>query len=209
LKKLLQQWKTDKALMLAYQAGSTAAFEVLYQRHKDKLFGFLYRSCQDASLVEDIAHEAWLAVIDRAESYNPSAQFNTWLYRIANNRLIDHWRKQRVREDYQQANKVEQLQADQSEMSLLEVQALAQQAMEHLNALPLSQKQAFLLRELGFSLAEIADIQEVEPEAVKSRLRYASKKLRQLLSQNQGQQQGQELNQESGAHQTGGKHEAQ
>lgn len=182
LDKLLQRWKTDEALMQAYQKGNVAAFELLYQRHKEALFSFLYRSCQQPAVIEDIAHDAWLAVIDKAPQYQASAQFRTWLYRIANNKLIDHWRRNEVRQKHvEQHSGDSEFDTSNTEYSTAELNLLVQQALSQIEQLPMAQKQAFLLRESGFSLQEIADIQDTEIESVKSRLRYAVAKLRRIL----------------------------
>lgn len=168
--------------MRAYQTGNVAAFELLYKRHKDALFSFLYRSCQQQAVVEDIAHDAWLAVINNAPQYKASAQFRTWLYRIANNKLIDHWRRHEVRLNYlDQHSHVSELDAKTTEYSSAELSLLVQQTLNQIEQLPMAQKQAFLLREGGFSLQEIAEIQGTEIESVKSRLRYAVTKLRCIL----------------------------
>ena len=70
---LLDRFKSDESLMLAYQRGDAGAFESLYQRHKDPLFGFLYRSCPRAAIVEELAQETWKAVIKAAQRYQADA----------------------------------------------------------------------------------------------------------------------------------------
>ncbi len=61
--------------MLGYQRGDAGAFDVLYQRHKNSLFNYLYNSCQNKTLVEDLAHDVWLSVIRRAEATTPVLRF--------------------------------------------------------------------------------------------------------------------------------------
>jgi len=173
--------------MLAYQRGDSAAFDVLYRRHKDKLFNFIYRSCQHAESVEDIAHDAWMAVIRHAEHYRPSAKFTTYLYQVARNKVIDHWRQQPSSEH---ATHIEEADVDQITPSALLDSGqrsaeghltLINELMSALLKLPHEQREAFLLTEEGFSQAEIADITDSKPETVKSRVRYARQQLRSFV----------------------------
>ncbi len=83
----------DESLMLAYQRGDVTAFDELYLRHKDGLYGFLYRSCPRPAVVEELAQDAWMAVVDRAGPTDPTPASRTWLYGIARNRQIDYWRR--------------------------------------------------------------------------------------------------------------------
>jgi RNA polymerase sigma factor (sigma-70 family) len=178
MKKLLQSLKSDESLLLAYQKGDSIAFEVLYMRHKNSLFNFLYNSCRQHQLVEDLAHDIWLSIIRGIENYKAVATFKTYLYRIARNRLIDHWRKEKDSKfEYAEFNEEKHLSTtvsgDSAERTI--------QVMEILDAimkLPDEQREAFLLREEGFSQQEIAEITDSKPETVKSRVRYATQQLR-------------------------------
>jgi len=178
MQKLLRSLKSDESLLLAYQKGDSIAFEVLYMRHKNSLFNFLYNSCRQHQLVEDLAHDIWLSIIRGIEHYKPVATFKTYLYRIARNRLIDHWRKEKE-------NRFEQAEFDeQRHLSTMITSGSAEQSVQVLEILdaimklPDDQKEAFLLREEGFSQQEIAEITNSKPETVKSRVRYATRQLR-------------------------------
>ena len=82
--------------MLKYQQGDSAAFEELYSRHKNPLYAYLYRSHVDLSVIEEIAQETWIAVINAAEKYRASAKFKTYLYAIAHRKLVDFWRRSKL-----------------------------------------------------------------------------------------------------------------
>lgn len=168
--------RSDDALMLAYQRGDADAFEHLYLRHKDGLFAFLYRSHPNMAVVEEIAQEAWTAVIQAASNYTAESTFKTWLYQIGRNRLIDFWR----RKDNQH-EAFDELPEQAAESANWQASEAEQNIMNAIGRLPLEQRDAVLLREQGFSLAEIGEITDAEQETVKSRLRYARKQLRQLL----------------------------
>jgi len=176
MQKLLHNLKSDESLMLAYQRGDSLAFEVLYMRHKNPLFNFLYNSCQQYALVEDLAHDIWMAVIRNIENYKDKASFKTYLYRIARNKLIDHWRSSK---EGQQQEFDEDLHLNATiEVNELEQGIQVKQILDAILNLPYEQREAFLLKEEGFSQNEIAKITQSKPETVKTRVRYATQTLR-------------------------------
>src|SRR5258705_4810386 len=83
---------SDEQLMLAYAGGDAAAFAALYARHKGPLFRFVLRSVKAHAQAEELFQEIWMRAIDARERYTPQAKFTTWLFTIAHNRLVDHWR---------------------------------------------------------------------------------------------------------------------
>src|SRR5215510_948590 len=84
---------TDEELMLAYRAGDAAAFDILYMRHKGAVFRYLRRQTGTASVAEELFQDIWLRLIDARLNYEPRAKFTTWLFSIAHNRLMDHFRR--------------------------------------------------------------------------------------------------------------------
>src|SRR3972149_3712187 len=83
----------DEQLMTAYRDGDAGAFEKLYLRHKGPLFRFVLRGVYQRSVAEELFQEIWMRVSEARERYAPEARFTTWLYTIAHNRLVDHWRR--------------------------------------------------------------------------------------------------------------------
>src|SRR5215467_10093728 len=82
----------DEELMLAYGGGDAGAFETLYRRHRGPLYRFLLRQVNDAATAEELFQDVWMRVIDSRERYQPRARFTSWVYAIAHNRLMDHYR---------------------------------------------------------------------------------------------------------------------
>ncbi len=78
--------------MLAYAAGDIAAFDALYARHKGGVYRYLLRQCRQSGVADELFQDVWLNLIRARSSYAPTAKFTTWLYRLAHNRLIDHYR---------------------------------------------------------------------------------------------------------------------
>ena len=176
----------DEELMLAYRGGGAAAFEELYRRHKGPLYRFVLRSVRERSLAEELFQEIWMRVIEARERYEPQAKFTTWLYTIAHNRLVDHWRKKGLKsvslDDEEGASEPAAAPGFEPEKILEAKQGLARFARA-LEALPPAQREAFLLHEeASMGVAEIARATGANEEAAKSRLRYALSKLKQAIS---------------------------
>ena len=172
----------DEQLMLAYAKGDSAAFETLYRKHKDALYRFLLRQCGNQALAEELYQDVWLRVIKARDSYEQKAKFTTWLYRIAHNILIDHFRKPKTEtDDENDAENIPDNAANDPEV-ILSGQEKIERFRVQLKNLPKDQLDVFLLKEeAGLSIEEIAFTVGESKEAVKSRLRYAVKKLRQSL----------------------------
>jgi RNA polymerase sigma-70 factor (ECF subfamily) len=176
----------DEALMLAYAAGEAGAFDALYARHKGGVYRYLIRHCGNAGTADEMFQDVWMNLIRARASYAPSARFTTWLYRIAHNRLVDHWRESgRVElvgaDPDDDDDPVAALPAATAEEPDARVAAREQGARlaEALRRLPPAQRDAFLLhQEGGLALAAIAELTGVGIETVKSRIRYALARLR-------------------------------
>src|SRR5918996_4242626 len=83
----------DEQLMLAYRGGDAGAFETLYKRHRGALYRFVLRAIKQRPAAEELFQEVWIRVIEARSRYAPQARFTTWLYTIAHNLLVDHWRR--------------------------------------------------------------------------------------------------------------------
>lgn len=175
----------DEALMLAWVAGDTSAFEALYARHRDRLFRFLLGHLRDRALAEEMFQDVWQRVIAARAGWRPDAPFGTWLYRIAHNRMHDHWRALKHRPPA--PADADRRTAEVADPDTPERHAAAHEASTRLHQalaeLPPEQREVVLLRLQGeLSMEEIGELTGVSRETVKSRLRYALDKLRTRLS---------------------------
>jgi RNA polymerase sigma factor (sigma-70 family) len=167
----------DEELMAAYRGGDAGAFDRLYARHRIRLFRFVLRSVKARAVAEELYQEVWMRVIEARASYTHKARFTTWLYTIAHNRLIDHWRKRGLTLVALEGDEIASSAPDPADQAQAR-ESLARFAAA-LDALPALQREAFLLyEEGGLTIAEIAAATGANDETAKSRLRYAMAKLR-------------------------------
>ncbi len=174
---------SDENLMLSYRNGDADAFDVLYQRHKGPLYRFILRQSGQV-FVEELFQDIWLKVINSRMSYQVKASFRTWLYRIARNRIIDHYRRQSLRPVDNDSDRLSTISGAEHVQPEKQLEASNQHEllMHAIAELPRDQKEAFLLKqEAGLDIEQIASTTGVSYEAAKSRLRYAFKKLRAQL----------------------------
>lgn len=163
--------------MLAYGRGDAGAFETLYKRHRGALYRFVLRAIKHRSSAEELFQEVWIRVIESRSRYGAQARFTTWLYTIAHNLLVDHWRKKGL--SLVQLEQEPGLAASDNPARQAEARQSIERLLRAIEALPAAQREAFLLHEeAGLSVAEIAAVTGAGEEAAKSRLRYAMSKLR-------------------------------
>jgi RNA polymerase sigma-70 factor (ECF subfamily) len=86
---------SDAEIMLRVRAGDQSAFDYLVQKYRRPLVSFMYRMARNTAAAEDLAQEVFLRVYRSRASYEASAKFTTWLYRIATNLAVNHARDTR------------------------------------------------------------------------------------------------------------------
>jgi RNA polymerase sigma-70 factor (ECF subfamily) len=176
---------SDEKLMLDWVSGDGAAFEQLYGRHRTRLYRYFLRHLRDTALADEFFQDVWQKVIAARAGWKPDAPFGTWLYRIAHNRLGDHWRAAKYRppapeDGDERAARIPDPDTPERQLSEFEQRRRLQLALD---ALPPEQREVVLLRlEQELTLEEIGTITGVGRETVKSRLRYAMDKLRTHLA---------------------------
>ncbi len=178
----------DENLMLRYRDGDSRAFDLLFNRHRDALYRYLARQCGIPAVADELFQDIWMNLIRARENYTVKAKFTTYLYSMARNRLIDYYRKysaeQQAMRNSQNRKEPDELQGDSSHEPETRVASrlLRERILEGMAELPTEQREAFLLhQEAGMTLKEIAELTGVSRETVKSRLRYATGRLRKSL----------------------------
>jgi len=87
----------DRKYVSAFQAGDYSGFESLYDKYIDVIFAFILRKTSDVQLAEDITSNVWIKVLKSLEFFGErdNANFKSWIYCIAQNTVIDHYRTQK------------------------------------------------------------------------------------------------------------------
>jgi len=174
---------SDEDLMIMYKQGDASAFDVLYTRHKGGVYRFVLRQCGNRSTTDELFQDIWMKLIQHRERYQVKAKFVTYLYTIARHRIIDYYRHNRDSGPGSGPVDIEGIEATQhGPDEMLALQQDTNRLLAGIASLPSEQREAILLKEeAGMSLQEIAELTGVNTETVKSRLRYAIKKLHQVM----------------------------
>ncbi|MBK5293143.1 MAG: sigma-70 family RNA polymerase sigma factor [Acidobacteriia bacterium] len=180
----------DAELMLRVREGDPTSFTLLLERHRTPVIHFLYRMVQNQPVAEELAQEVFLRVYRSRASYEPTAKFTTWLFRIgthlALNWIRDH-KKERGQEslDQEKADGVARQVADQRQSIEQEMvrQVRLSEVRRAVELLPAKQRAAVLMHkyeELEYS--QIAKVLQCSESAVKSLLFRAYETLRVRLA---------------------------
>ena len=178
---------SDSVLIKAYLHGDDKAFELLYNRYRKQLYGYLHNLLRNSGVdPDDIFEETWLKAINKLSKYHDDGRFSAWLFRLAHNIFIDHIRQNRNRVfiSADQENMPELPAPDHQrpgdELSNIELGTEIQQAVSKLSD---EQREVFLLRQQELSFKEIASIQKCSVNTALSRMNYAIKNLRIFLAE--------------------------
>jgi RNA polymerase sigma-70 factor (ECF subfamily) len=187
---------SDEDLLVRFNDGDAAAFEVLLERYRRPLFNFVLRSVRQHDRAEELLQDVFLRVVQRSEDFKGQSKFSTWLYTIARNLCIDHSRKMQFRRhkslDAPTRGKEEEgpsllervagrdLGADRETIG----KELQEKIAAAIETLPHEQREVFLMRQVScLPFKEIADIVGVPENTVKSRMRYALERLQEALAE--------------------------
>ena len=167
---------SDNELVSAYTSGDQLAFEQLYSRYRGSLYRYFLRQLPPAS-ANDGFQETWYKFVNSLDRYNNQDKLQAYLFKIAHNVLMDYHRKS-MREQGELV--VEELVDDGADpVTQVSAAQLKQLLLQQLQKLPVAQRSVWLLKnETQLSLQDIAELTETTLEAVKSRLRYATDKLK-------------------------------
>jgi RNA polymerase sigma-70 factor, ECF subfamily len=180
----------DTELMVRVKEGDGASFGVLLEKHRSPVVHFLYRMVQNHAVAEELAQEVFLRVYRSRSTYEPTARFTTWLFRIATHLALNALR------DGKNERLQERLDDDSRDMPVRQVsdlrpsveQSLVYQAKlaevrRAIAALPEKQRAAVLMHKYEeMEYAQIARVLNCSESAVKSLLFRAYETLRARLA---------------------------
>ena len=181
----------DAQLMLRVRDGEEECFRVLLEKHRNPVIRFVYRMVQDQAISEELAQEVFLRVYRSRGTYEPTARFTTWLFRIATHLALNWLRDGR--------NERRQRRLDDegdSDMPALEVadrkpsveqrmvyQSRLQEVRDAIAMLPEKQRAAVLMHKYEeMEYVQIAQVLDCSESAVKSLLFRAYESLRARLA---------------------------
>jgi RNA polymerase sigma-70 factor (ECF subfamily) len=185
---------TDAEVMLRVKAGDDSAFNYLVQKYRRPIINFMYRMAHNPAAAEDLAQEVFLRVYRSRSSYEASAKFTTWLYRIATNLGMNYVRDTRHERPENTMNlDVPDEETGQTpdladrtpniEENILRRERL-KAIREKVEALPERQKMAVLMHKYQqMDYKQIADVLKLSESATKSLLFRAYETLRQQLKE--------------------------
>ncbi|PZC45241.1 MAG: RNA polymerase sigma-70 factor, ECF subfamily [Chloroflexi bacterium] len=177
----------DRYVVLA-QKGESSAFEALYDHFYDQIFRYIVFKTSDSSTAEDLTEDVFLRMLESIKKFKPQGHpFSSWLFRIAHNRVIDHYRKQGRDRNVPLDTILSTVGDSQTTLDNYVETKLAMrevnQAMAQLTEL---QREVLNLRFAGgLSIKETAETVKRNENSVKALQHSAVKKLRVLLQPNQ------------------------
>jgi len=183
---------SDGELVALYLQGNSKSFEVLIQKHKNKIYAFILSKIRNKDLAEDIFQETFIKVINSLQKgkYNEEGKFLPWVMRIANNLVIDYFRKAKKMRTIAPTNDFDIFDILQDGEKNIEDNLVNDQIHKDLRKLieylPEDQKEVLKMRyyaELSFK--EISESTGVSINTALGRMRYALINLRKLIDSNQ------------------------
>jgi RNA polymerase sigma-70 factor (ECF subfamily) len=180
----------DAELMLRVKDGDGASFGVLLEKHRTSVVHFLYRMVQNPAVAEELAQEVFLRVYRSRATYEPTAKFTTWLFRIATHLALNALR------DGKNERLQERLDDDTAELPVRQVsdgrpsveqrmvyQAKLDEVRRAVGALPEKQRAAVLMHKYEeMEYSQIAKVLNCSESAIKSLLFRAYETLRARLA---------------------------
>jgi RNA polymerase sigma-70 factor (ECF subfamily) len=177
-----QQQTDDRQLFDMWLAGDSRGFSALYERYRSRVFGFLLRMTGDRDIAEDMLQETFLAAMRNAKLFDRSRSFLSWLFGIAHKRTIDYYRHAKVESDHADDTDGSVGSKFESPDQDLAYKRLRRAVNEAVSLLEPSQREVFLLRELGgVPFKEIAEMMDCPINTALGRMRLALINMRKEL----------------------------
>lgn len=182
--------KQDHELMREFQEGSEEALEMIYVRYQKPVYHFSYRILANRADAEDATSETFVKVSTKKMTYEPKAKFSTWIFTIARNTCLTWIRKQKhlfsffgFKNEEGEMTEIEIVDESLSPHEDVSKKDTAEKVKEAIRKLPLSQREAIVLREYhDLSYAEISSVLSCSLENVKILIYRGRENLRQILS---------------------------
>jgi RNA polymerase sigma-70 factor (ECF subfamily) len=180
---------SDNLILTRLSAGDTDAFEAVFHEHYDRVYGLLYRLVGNRGEAEDLTQEVFLKLYDHAFSkrrFNLKREHNigAWLYRVATNMGYNEIRSRQRRWQRNRLLVPDPMGSPgtEAEVSQRETAAAVRKTLAQLSE---RQVQLLLLRQMGLSYAECAEMCGVAPGSVGTLLARAAKAFKKVYEENE------------------------
>ncbi len=178
--KALQRF-TDKILLDRSRAGDSGAFGVIFQRYAKKIYRFIFFRIKEKDLADDLTNEVFLKMWQQIQADKKIDNLKAYIYKITRNLLIDYYRKQRDEVDIENAKHL--IDDNQDLINDITLTSEVIELLTKIEFLREDYREVLLLRYVeDLSIAEIADILDKSPGAVKVTTHRAIKKLREIYN---------------------------
>jgi RNA polymerase sigma-70 factor (ECF subfamily) len=176
--------ETELALVDGLRRRDAAAFDVVYDAYRSRLFNFLLRCCRRRELAEDLLEETWLRVATSASGLRPDTRLAPWLFTVARNLYWSYCRSRMVEEKFDAAlpNLWPAGRAQSSPFEQAAAGELERRVERALAALPARTREVLVLVGIqGLTPAEAAVVCGITPEAMRQRLARARTLLSEMI----------------------------
>ena len=183
--------KSDEQLISLYVDGKNEAFDELLERHKDRVYMYIYHAVRNDELADDIFQDTFVKAITNIKQgrYVENGHFPAWITRIAHNLIIDYYRQTRA-ENLQSTDDEDINILNRKELSDCTVEDTMVTSQIHndvrrlIRALPDSQREVLVMRYYkNMSFKEIADTTGVSINTALGRMRYAILNMRRMAEE--------------------------
>ncbi len=182
----------DQQLIHEYLGGNDRAFEILLNRHKDRIYTQIYLFVKDTAQAEDIFQDVFIKIIDtlRKGKYNHEGKFVQWAMRISYNMCVDQFRRNKRRPKVAPTETFDIFDILHVSDDNIENQIIKSETHNHIRSLvdqlPPEQREVVILRHYAdMSFKEIAKLTRVSINTALGRMRYALINIRKLVEENQ------------------------
>lgn len=184
--------QSDRELVRRYVDGEESAFEVLLDRHKDRVHAHIFMMVRSEQLAEDIFQDTFIKVVNTLKkgNYNEEGKFISWVMKIAHNLVIDHFRRERKMRTVHSTEEndiVGRVESDEKGVEEELIQGHNKREVRGLiTRLPHEQREVLVMRQsFKMSFKEIAARTDVSINTSLGRMRYALINLRKMI-ENEG-----------------------
>lgn len=181
---------TDQQLISTFLEGQDKSFELLLNRHKDRVYTSIYMFVKDHDLAEDLFQEVFIKILDtfRKGKYNHEGKFIQWALRISYNLCVDHFRKAKRRTKVSSTETFDIFDILESKDDNMEQKLIKDQAhskiRKYVDMLPPEQREVVVLRHYAdMSFKEISQLTRVSINTALGRMRYALINIRKMIGE--------------------------